>query len=454
MTKSAVATAKSTTTILGGYLAVATFAAIVHLVPPLFYDLPHETFRAHPLVVTSRTSFESLSEAVFLRGRVHDETTIANMFPVSPIVQILHEHVVEVTHTFVFIVNIAIATCLSGLSTIASFSATADIEATKADVARISLAPRDDTPTTSYSFALWVFTAHLFSPATVLSGYALSVESVFYLFVVSSALFAARGGILLSALAWALATAAEPLDALLLMPAILLLVTRAGRPPVSRRRSLSSWILAYISATLTSTSVAIALSTSTHSVATFLLDRLYASPSSTSNMLAPNAGLRWYLFQHVFTRFQRYHVLVTNAIPWILSLPIAVRLRDYPLVALAALFATLRCCLGAYPTAGDVSFSLVLMLARPGVARRVPLFGVLTLSLAALGSMALVMWHLWSRTTAGNANYLYFQCLTGTFLLAALSGQFAAEADREGTYAYATKVISRGRSAPVKPKRA
>lgn len=139
----------------------------------------------------------------------------------------------------------------------------------------------------------------------------------------------------------------------------------------------------------------------------------------------PNIGLSWYLLIEAFDRYRRYFVMLFNAQPYLVVLPILVRLWRRP-VAVAVFTYALHTLFQPYVNAGDIVFAGSLLLLVRGSIGRTAGSTVYLVVLTGVSVLIPLMWHVWINTGSGNANFYYnqtlvFNCLAGLLVLGTMA---------------------------------
>lgn len=262
-----------------------------------------------------------------------------------------------------------------------------------------------------------VFVLYLLNPFSIAANAALSSESLTHLCVATGLLWSLHGNVLVSAIIWALSTHVD-IYMILLVPSILVMMChRHERTP---RRAVISWIVLYGCACY------LTLYASARAIGgwTFLTE-CYVWQFTMKDM-TPNVGLFWYTFMQMFDRFWDYYWFVWNVNPVLYVLPLIVHFRRSPLVAFVTTFFVLSV-YRVFPTCGSISFAIILLLLLSEDVQRVRYFRSFVFAMCCFASMCSIQWYMWTRTSAGNANYFYFQCL-GFLFVAIVLGSKTIEA--------------------------
>lgn len=122
--------------------------------------------------------------------------------------------------------------------------------------------------------------------------------------------------------------------------------------------------------------------------------------------LIPNLGLFWYFFTEMFEHFRLFFTCVFQINVFIFTIPLAVRLKNDPVVNLFIQLGLIAC-LKSYPSIGDTGFCLSLL---PILAYLFPLmrnFIVYTGMLVVSSILAPIMFYLWLGGGGGNANFYF-----------------------------------------------
>ncbi|EIW70440.1 hypothetical protein TREMEDRAFT_73467 [Tremella mesenterica DSM 1558] len=233
---------------------------------------------------------------------------------------------------------------------------------------------------------------YLFNPYTIATCVALTTTSVDNSLLLLTIALAAQKRAIPASLLFALSsrTAAYPIC---LLPALAMLVTPSCKG-ASVGRSAAILLVACGGSFLSSTSLS-------QSGMLCYWKSIVGLP-----FLTPNVGMWWYFFTEMFDHFRHFFLGVFQFHCVIYVIPVCIRLRHDPLLAMAILlsiFATWK----SYPTLGDMNVPAGLLACFPEVLTELkhPLF---SLTVYAYTFILLPLLHsLWLVRGTGNANFFY-----------------------------------------------
>jgi len=134
----------------------------------------------------------------------------------------------------------------------------------------------------------------------------------------------------------------------------------------------------------------------------------------------PNLGPLWYFAMQVFPRFRPYFQIMFFGLPYLLVIPLAIRLYRYPLV-LATCYWCVFTSFHSHPTTQDFTIALALMTLSPRSLARTSLPSVVSLCALPVPMLLYLLdcW-MWLETGSGNANFIFFQCLAYQVFVASI----------------------------------
>ncbi len=128
--------------------------------------------------------------------------------------------------------------------------------------------------------------------------------------------------------------------------------------------------------------------------------------------LTPNMGMHWYLFINTFTRYEKYFLALCSCFVFTFCVPLLIRFVNYPL-EMAVMLQLLRQLLHPRPTMQEISFAFALAaLTRRTLMRmgNASIISVIAMPVPVI--LYIIDYWLWLQSGSGNANYMFFQCLT------------------------------------------
>lgn len=159
--------------------------------------------------------------------------------------------------------------------------------------------------------------------------------------------------------------------------------------------------------------------------------------------IQPNLSVQWYFAMQLFSRFRDYFGAMCVGLPYMLVVPITMRLYKYPMELVAA-FSMIFTIFRPVETLFDANLSFCFLLLCPRSLSRMGT--VVFLSLCSMGVPVIlnVVDHwMWLGPHTGNANYMFFQCLAYNIFLGIILGQFCkASLERDKALRLAAKEAS------------
>ncbi|KAF9586381.1 hypothetical protein BGW38_005965 [Lunasporangiospora selenospora] len=122
--------------------------------------------------------------------------------------------------------------------------------------------------------------------------------------------------------------------------------------------------------------------------------------------LTPNLGLLWYFFIEMFDQFRPFFLIVFQIHVFIFAVPVAIKLRKYPLFVaflLSAIIGTFK----GYPAVGDAALYLGLLPLSSEIFQYMRYSFVIVNLYLYSSFLAPVFWYLWIYVGSGNANFFY-----------------------------------------------
>eukprot|EP00980_Cylindrotheca_fusiformis_P023010 scaffold10054_cov140-Cylindrotheca_fusiformis.AAC.1 len=144
---------------------------------------------------------------------------------------------------------------------------------------------------------------------------------------------------------------------------------------------------------------------------------LEASYGCGWNTISPNLSVQW---------FRDYFSTIILGLPYILVVPLTIRLHNYPMV-LVAVFSLLWTVFAPIQTLFDVNFGICFFLFCPkSLARmdKIAFFALCCIPVPLL--LNVVDQWMWLEANTGNANYVFFQCLAHNVFLCIIVAQFCS----------------------------
>jgi hypothetical protein len=142
--------------------------------------------------------------------------------------------------------------------------------------------------------------------------------------------------------------------------------------------------------------------------------------------LTPNLSVLWYLHMQLFGRFRDYYGIMLVGLPYLLVVPLTVRLYKYPMV-LVTIFWLIWTIFRPTETLHDLNVALSLLLLSPRSLARMEVIACVALCSIWVPVILYVLdcW-MWLEPGGGNANYIFFQCLAYNAFLGIILGQFCS----------------------------
>lgn len=154
----------------------------------------------------------------------------------------------------------------------------------------------------------------------------------------------------------------------------------------------------------------------------------------------PNLGLQWYFSMQVFDRFRSYFSIMFFGLRYVLVLPLVLRFQHLPVELMGCLWFVYMI-FHVHPTVTDLCVGLSLLLLSPRSLCRVGIPSLVALvSLPVPLSLYILDWYMWLETGAGNANFIYFQCLAYNAFCAMLFIDFCGATVRRQTALHLTTI--------------
>jgi len=127
----------------------------------------------------------------------------------------------------------------------------------------------------------------------------------------------------------------------------------------------------------------------------------------------PNIGVFWYFFTEVFDHFQNFFLYVFQINVVFYSIPLTIKLRDHPVPLLFMLIA-ITSTFKSYPSLGDAALWLSLLPMWSHLFQFMRYKYITPLMFTAGTILCPVMWHMWIRVNAANANFYFAATLAYT----------------------------------------
>mmetsp|Transcript_10606 Transcript_10606/g.20435 ORF Transcript_10606/g.20435 Transcript_10606/m.20435 type:complete len:441 (+) Transcript_10606:57-1379(+) len=154
--------------------------------------------------------------------------------------------------------------------------------------------------------------------------------------------------------------------------------------------------------------------------------QIHGLPTAGVTSLPPSLSVLWYTHMEFFTRFAPYLRLLLGYLPYIVFVPLSIRLHRYPMVLVAIFWIIVHTLCQPVSTLTDFFVGIVLMLLSPASCARMNQ-AVVMIAVVGAGvpvTLYLVLHPLWLVSNAGEANFIYFQCLAFQIFVANVGLQF------------------------------
>ncbi|GAX15248.1 hypothetical protein FisN_1Hh685 [Fistulifera solaris] len=286
---------------------------------------------------------------------------------------------------------------------------------------------------TSATIPLLMAQLYYWSPVTWLtSNIFVCYQNIPVLFTLIGLISASQGSLIWSTLSLVLASYINVHHAIFVVPSVILIR--------ERRKSIMVFLVSFLS--LASAMQGLSLYLVGTSEYLFVA---YVSHGWTFQFrgMEPSLSTLWYFGMEMFDRFSIYFTVLMGGAPYLLVIPLWIRLFRYPevMIALFWLLGTLfRPPATLYSL--NVAFSL-LLLSPKSLARLRAIPSLIAVSAFSIPvALYIVNTWLWLDTGSGEANFMYFQCLAYNAFVAIIFVQFvAASLRRDKALRLTEKVI-------------
>ncbi|GAX19859.1 phosphatidylinositol glycan, class U [Fistulifera solaris] len=284
---------------------------------------------------------------------------------------------------------------------------------------------------------------YYWSPITLLtSNVFVCYQNIPVLFSLIGLINASQGSLIWGALSLVLASYINVHHALFVVPSVILIR--------ERRKSVVVFLISFLSLA----SAMQALSLYLVGTSEFLLIA-YASHIWTFQFqgIEPSLSTLWYFGMEMFDRFSMYFTVLMGGAPYLLVIPLWIRLYRYP-EAMIALFWLLGTVFRPPATlySLNVAFCLLLLSSKSLARLRVIPSLIAVSSFSIPVALYVVNTWLWLDTGSGEANFMFFQCLVYNAFVAIIFVQFVAACLRRDKALRLTEKLSYMGDVPEKSK--